>query len=140
MPGKNSKRETVELGGGYSPTELRDLRRLGRSLAADGYDVSKVALAAGGRPAALVFAGRKADPFQLMMTAARTFRRAVESLEIGRDRLVISAGDFDTLAALRSTSKTATGFVGPEEGVETVGEVAHVDFARAAIRGIDDAD
>lgn len=135
MPDKNSKRETIDLGGGYSPDEIRELRRLGRSLAADGYEVAKVALAAGGRPAALVFAGRASDPFRLMITAARTFLRAVETLEVGRDRLVISAADFETLATLRVTARTATAFVVPEESVETVGEVAHVDFARAAIRG-----
>lgn len=137
MPAKNKKTGDVDLAGGYSSNELKALRRLERSLAADGYDVAKVALGAGGRPAAVVYLGRPSDPFRLMMTAARTFLRAVESVGVGDGNgIEVGADDLETLATLRVTARVVSEHVVPEgEPPETVGEVAHVDFARAALRG-----
>lgn len=134
-----SERNEIDLAGGYDPDELRAIRRLARSLAADGYDVAKVALSAGGRPAALVYEGRSSDPFRTMIVAARTFLRAAEVVE-GED-LMVSPEELETLAALRTTARVAAErAVAVEPPEVTVGTVAHVDFARAALRGERDAE
>lgn len=132
---------SLDVPGGYDSEELAAIRRLSRELAADGYRVAKVAIGPGGEPVALVYGGRPGDPIRRMIVAARSFLRAVEDLEVpdGPSAIEVSPEELETLAALRLTSLSVTNVVAAREP-ETVGEIAHVEFARAALRGTDAED
>lgn len=122
----------IDLPGGLEQSEITALRRLARELAADGYTVGKVGLGAGDTPCALVYAGKKGDPIRAIVIGARSILRAVEAVE--GIELEVSAVEFETLQALRSTSAVLaqTCDVLP---ADSIGEVAHEAFARQARAG-----
>lgn len=129
MP-KKLKKDDLELAGGYSVAELKALRRLERSLVADGYDVGRVALAAGGKPAALVYLGKGRDPFRSMVVAARSFLRFSEKLSAD-DELSVDHDDMVAVERLRSAARRVSDVIVPRPP-QTVGEVLDVDLSRLA--------
>jgi len=128
----------LDLPGSLDSNELRAIKRLAKELSADGYRVAKVALGAGGAPAAVVYAERKAEPVVRMVIAARSFLRAADDFEGNEPE--VTAEEFETLQALRTTARrvaTNAKVLLDETGKPNLGEVAHMEFGRQARRGAD---
>lgn len=119
-----------------NPSEVGRLRDLTRDLEGDGYVVESV-YSHGGRETAVVSA-RVSDPTSALVGAARRVLREVERVELNEDReFVLSAEEFETIQALRSTVYTISRLVRISPVPTTLGGMAHVDFAVAAQRTLE---
>lgn len=124
----------MDLPGGISRKELDAIRRLERELSSDGYRVDRVALAAGGHPAAIVYAGGKQEPIRRILIAARSILRLVGDVPT---EVKVTAEECETLAALRVTTARLAKNAIVEQGKRSAGDVARIDLACHVDRSMD---
>jgi hypothetical protein len=130
-------RQTFDLGGGYTPEELERILRHRRDLELDGYEVDRIALSTGGRPAARVFDRAERDPVGEAIVAARALLRAAERLK-RRRKVEVPPEDLLVLERARK-ALTALSRVLRARPPETVSEVLDVDLAKLT-KGDSDAE
>jgi len=128
----------LTLPGGLNPDELEALKRLKREAEEAGFVVVEVGMVGSKTPAALVIRRREMEPILRVLVAARSVLRNVEALELDP---VVSGEEYETLQALRVTSAVlARDAVIKKMKTRRLGDVAHEEFARQALRGAEGED